>query len=443
MATRYWTGAVNGGTGTWDTSNTANWSASSGGAGGASAPVAGDVVLFDASSGAGVCTLGADVTCWSLIMTGHTGTLAFSTFKISLTRSFTTILNLSATSTLTGLKRIDLTGTEVTGTRTLSGIVTEANAPDIYVTGGADTIAGGFRFRDLNFTGFSGSFFGDNQSICGDLTLSSTMATTGSSPVYFASTSVTPRKITSNGVTLNFPVVFDGVGGTWQLEDNFTVATARYIQLSNGTLDANGKNLTSGSFLAWNGTKTLKMGSGVFTMTAAVGIIQAVWDAQTRVTGLTIDAGTSTLRLTSASAKTFAGGAKTYYILEQAGAGALTIQQSNTFTSLTNTVQPATITFTAGTTQTVTTLGLAGTAGNLVTLDTTAAGTRATLTSTTPSISVNYASIKDISATGGADWTALNSTDAGNNLGWFFNPSTQTYNETPFALRSFSERRIF
>ena len=443
MAVRYWTGAVNGGTGTWDTTDTTNWSATSGGAGGASAPVAGDAVFFDVNSGVGVCTLGADVTCWSLFMTGHTGTLAFSTFKISLTRSFTTILALSETSTLTGLKRIDLTGTETIGTRTLTGFLSEANAPDIYVLGGSDTIAGSFRTRNLDFTGFSGSFFGDNQVVHGDLTMSSTMVTTGSSPLYFISTSATPRKIKSNGVTFNFPFVFDGVGGSWQLEDNLTIATSRYIQLSNGTLDANGKNVTVGSFLAWNGTKTLKMGSGVFTMTAAVGLIQAVWDAQSRVTGLTIDAGTSTIRLTSANAKIFAGGAKTYHILEQAGAGALTIQQSNTFNSITNTVQPATITFTAGTTQTVTTLGLAGAAGNLVTLNTTAAGTQATLTSTTPSISVNYASIKDISATGGADWTALNSTDAGNNLGWFFNPSTQTYNETPFALRSFSERRIF
>ena len=46
MADRYWVL----GTGTWDATNTVNWSASSGGAGGASVPTAADNVFFDANS---------------------------------------------------------------------------------------------------------------------------------------------------------------------------------------------------------------------------------------------------------------------------------------------------------------------------------------------------------------------------------------------------------
>ena len=46
MANRYWIL----GTGTWDSTNTANWSTSSGGAGGASVPTASDNVFFDANS---------------------------------------------------------------------------------------------------------------------------------------------------------------------------------------------------------------------------------------------------------------------------------------------------------------------------------------------------------------------------------------------------------
>lgn len=49
MADRYWVG----GTGTWSNSNTANWSATSGGAGGASVPTAADNVFFDAGSDSG------------------------------------------------------------------------------------------------------------------------------------------------------------------------------------------------------------------------------------------------------------------------------------------------------------------------------------------------------------------------------------------------------
>ena len=48
MADRYWVG----GTGTWDTTSTANWSASSGGAPGASVPTSVDNVFFDANSNA-------------------------------------------------------------------------------------------------------------------------------------------------------------------------------------------------------------------------------------------------------------------------------------------------------------------------------------------------------------------------------------------------------
>lgn len=55
MATRYWVG----GSGTWNSSNTTNWSATSGGAGGASAPTFADNVIFDANSGTGADTVTA------------------------------------------------------------------------------------------------------------------------------------------------------------------------------------------------------------------------------------------------------------------------------------------------------------------------------------------------------------------------------------------------
>lgn len=62
MADRYWVG----GTGTWDATSTTHWSATSGGASGASVPTASDIVFFDELSNATAYT----VTC--------TGTLACS-----------------------------------------------------------------------------------------------------------------------------------------------------------------------------------------------------------------------------------------------------------------------------------------------------------------------------------------------------------------------------
>lgn len=47
MATYYWVG----GSGTWDNVATANWSTTSGGAGGSGPPNNADTVIFDANSG--------------------------------------------------------------------------------------------------------------------------------------------------------------------------------------------------------------------------------------------------------------------------------------------------------------------------------------------------------------------------------------------------------
>lgn len=69
MANRYWRG----GTGTWDASNTANWSATSGGAGGASAPTLNDDVFFDANSDAGgifTVTIGTGAVCRDITIAG-------------------------------------------------------------------------------------------------------------------------------------------------------------------------------------------------------------------------------------------------------------------------------------------------------------------------------------------------------------------------------------
>lgn len=72
MADRYWVG----GTGTWDASDTSHWSATDGGASGASVPVQPtDDVYFTAASGGGTVTLGASVECHAVTTTGFTGVI--------------------------------------------------------------------------------------------------------------------------------------------------------------------------------------------------------------------------------------------------------------------------------------------------------------------------------------------------------------------------------
>lgn len=72
MADRHWVG----GTGSWTAANTANWSTSPGGAGGASVPTAADDVFISASSGGGTLTIATNVAlAKSLDFTGFTGNL--------------------------------------------------------------------------------------------------------------------------------------------------------------------------------------------------------------------------------------------------------------------------------------------------------------------------------------------------------------------------------
>jgi hypothetical protein len=126
-----------------------------------------------------------------------------------------------------------------------------------------------------------------------------------------------------------------------------------------------------------------------------------------------------TITMTSASAKTFAGGGGTYPIINQGGAGALTVTGNNTFYNITNTTQPTTISFTAATTTTFKYFSLDGIAGNLVTI-TSATTANHILSMSSGVANTQYMSISRSTAIGGAGWIAATSTNGANNSGWVF-----------------------
>lgn len=465
MATYYWVG----GNGTWDGASTANWSASSGGAAGAGPPTIADDVIFDTNSGTGTCTtavgaiaanatvssadlalaLGANLAISSAFThsqgsvylnsysfgastysssTTSTRLLDYGTGKLVISGAgFPFILGDTTNYDTAGTPVVDMIYAGSIPITLICGALAEAKAVSFSITAGTYdlTIAFGNTIKNLNFTGFSGTLASTNYTVFGSLTFSAGMTVTaGTFTITLGSTSATPRTITSNGVAINQNLIFNGIAGSWILADNLTVATANTLTLGNGTLNANGKAVTVGRFVVNAGIKTLTLGSGLWTVTGAS------WDANTYADGLTVSASTATISMTSASAKTFAGGGKTWPTLNQGGAGALTIQQSNTFANITNTVQPATITLTSGTTQTVTSFDVSGTAGNLITLNSSSAGSQATLSDSSGANSVSYTSIKDINATGGATWNAFvtsGNVDDGNNTGWDFLVQTGRY----------------
>lgn len=385
MAARFWVG----GSGTWDSTSTANWAATSGGASGASAPTTADTVTFDANSGtaatvtvtataatstctvnksdinltlsgsptftndftltAGTVTLGSNTLTVRAFSSSNSNarTIAFGTGNITVTGNNLAVFNTTVSTNLsvTGTPVVNSTYAGGTGTRTIAvgpntGSVAEAIAISVNVTAGTDIASvSGVGLGSVNFTGFSGTWNGTgNKTLYGSLTLSPTMSfSAGAGTITFAATSGT-KTIACNGVTIDNAVVFNGVGGTFQFADALTLGSTRALTITNGTVQ-------------------LKAGT-------------------------------------------------------------------------TNTVGS----FTTG----------AGTTQRFLQSDT--PGTRATITDPSGTNAATYLTIKDIAAAGGATWNAYainGNVDAGNNSGWNFGLTPQLAYEFPTGLRSFTERRHF
>lgn len=275
MADFYWVG----GNGTWDTTSTTNWSSSSGGAGGAGVPGANDIARLDAGSGAAVVTLGEDIICQILAMTGFTGTLDFVTYKISLTRSGASTYLSSTSATLLGTKLIEATYSGGVGTRTFScGGVTEANAINLVILAGTDTVNVNGNVNNLNLTGFGGTFAGASRTIYGDFIIGSgtTISASNSSTIFEKAAGT--QEITTNNKTLDFPISFGNSGGTSlatrKLIDDCTLASTRQLTFFSGTLDTNDKNLSVGLIsLNFANTRTFIFGTGTVNVTGNNGIV--------------------------------------------------------------------------------------------------------------------------------------------------------------------------
>lgn len=269
MAARYWVG----GTGTWNTTSTANWSATSGGAAGASAPTSADNAIIDSASGNGTVTIGEDVPCVQLDIRTFTGTLDFNNKIVNVAGNALVVLRTDTGSTVTGNPVVNLTYSGSTGTRTIGvAAVTESNAMTVNVTAGTDIVATSSTsaVKNLNFTGFSGTFSNTTRTIFGSLTISSGMTVASGTGVNtFAATSGT-QQITTNGKTLDFPITQNGVGGTVQLQDNLTMGSTRTFTLTSGTLDLSvgNRTLSTGLFSSTNSnTRSIAFGTGNITVT--------------------------------------------------------------------------------------------------------------------------------------------------------------------------------
>lgn len=263
----------------------------------------------------------------------------------------------------------------------------------------------------------------------GDLELpggvGSTYSTT-SAVFTFTGTSGT-QKITTNGKTLN-GLTFNGIGGTFQLQDNANVnqAAASAVTLTNGTFDAQSFNLSTGSFVASAANVRTLIASGTWTVGVnnQTGTIFNL--VTTSLTSTNFAPNITVASSTATAVRTLTlGGLATYGTLSigaNANGGSIVIGGANTFSNFAIT-GPAYVLFANSITQTITNaFAFAGTPGSPISLGSNAVNTQATLSVATGAPTFNWCGIRDLVCAGGATFTAANSFDQGHNSGVTITP---------------------
>jgi hypothetical protein len=253
MANRFWVG----GTGTWDNVTTTHWSASTGGAGGASVPAAVDLVTFDGASGGGTVTVAATInasnTLSSITMGAFTGTLDFSANNPSITLTGNGFSN-NGTGTRTlnmGSGTFTLTGgsTTVWDCGTITGLTFNAGTSNIVIAPGGFPNSTSIAFNTLTYAtvtlgpsgavslGVSGACTIGTLNIIGPIRTAVVNGTTISTALSIQGTSTSPVVWTNNTPTTVSSVTLSAPG-----------ATASWCALSGITFVTNSLTATN----SWN-----------------------------------------------------------------------------------------------------------------------------------------------------------------------------------------------
>jgi hypothetical protein len=373
MANRYWVG----GSGTWGSTQTTNWSDTSGGAGGFSVPTNADDVFFNAQSSSG---------------------------------SYTVTVQQGNTINANNIEFVP----PASGTLTLTCGPIPTNGSTLFVNGDFIVAGSGVTF-DLRTTGASFT----------QVTLS------GTSKVFD----------TNNNPNIRMDVRFNGsysLGGNFINLPYITQGTPRFeISFGSGSLNTNNFNITTPSLSIGTG-KTLILGSSQVTLTAVGGVFfcdsTAILDtgtsniilSDTSTSGRTFQGGGKIYN------KLTIGGTT--------GSSTLTITGNNTFNEIVSTKTVAhTIIFPNGTTN-IGTWNMSGSPSNIVTLSRTGGSGQFTINKIGGGfIDTNYISVSNCLATPLFSFFAgNNSTDGGNNLGVYFNTYSGYQSTWPIRRSTFS-----
>lgn len=239
MADRYWVG----GAGTWDATTTTNWSATSGGAGGASAPTSVDNVIFDTLSNATAyaVTVGTNANAQDITIAGP------AVGNVTITTGATAVINCygSWTNAATGIVFTTTTGAAINFLATTTGKTITTNNVTLgpmtavlngvggeWALGSALTLtnlftvtAGTFTTTASNYALTVGRLVSTNTNIRSISLNASTVAVTGVVIVDFATATNLTFNAGTSTITGSATATFNGGGQTFY-NVSFTSVTA-------------------------------------------------------------------------------------------------------------------------------------------------------------------------------------------------------------------------
>ena len=340
----------------------------------------------------------------------------------------------SASYYISGVVPIYLTPTSTPSGRTISSL---GQGFSLYFSGAVsqtDTLSitpTNFYVKNLDSTGFSGTFnaTGLYWEVYGSLFFNSSTSFSGfSSKVLYLWGSGVQETI---GGTTSFPTfgTVSTLGSNSNYKLNQNVTTTDSFGVGNGTLDLNGKTVTT---KRGSSSGTIAMSGGTIVLTGSNSdppSIQPVWNTTDPATFT----GSGTISCTSNLDKYIGPAGRTLPTINQGGTGTLSLEDDGTGTGyvlndLTSTATSnTTIVLPVNVTTTFTNFTLSGASTAQVTLRSGGSGTRATISKASGTVSVSYLTIQDIAATGGATWNAFTTNgnvDGGNNTGWNFSGAT-------------------
>ena len=362
---RHWIG----GTGNW--SDITHWSATAGGAGSATMPIAQDSVIFD---DAAFTTNGQTVTIDEPSISAFDAS-AISSHTVNFTQA-------SVTGGIWHYGDVALSNKVTYTTITTQSTFVAKRATHKWTSNGG-TISNNVGASVFNIYSFGGTFQPQD-----DFVVTGTNSTSGITIVYGTfqplGNVTTPNLLDSGTATKAFTgasgktLSLSSTGTIFSLSSTGTTVTTNSMNMAITDTSATSKTYSSTSNLSWGNMTITGGGTGAVSIAA------------------------------NGTTQTF---------------GTFTINAPKTVTFGSSTITVTTVA--------VTSFVAVGSSGNVITLNASSAGHAASLSQASGIVRSNWMSIQDSTATGGATFYAgVNSTNVSGNSGWIFNTAPVTVSDT-------------